>query len=59
MNECFGCARMYYGTVPGLDMISIGPTVVKVHTPDERLEIASVQKLYDLLLATLRRVSEK
>jgi dipeptidase D len=41
---------------PDLDMISIGPTLVDVHTPDERLEVASVQKVYDLLMATLEQV---
>ncbi len=38
---------------PGLDMISIGPTLLDVHSPDERMEIAPVQKVYDLLIATL------
>jgi dipeptidase D len=44
---------------PGLDMISIGPTLQNVHTPDERLEVASVKKLTDLLLETLTRIPEK
>jgi dipeptidase D len=47
------------GTYPNLDMISIGPTLVDVHTPDERMEIATVQKVYDLLLATLQQIPEK
>ena len=34
---------------PAIDMISIGPTVKDVHSPDERLEIASVGKFWDLL----------
>lgn len=38
---------------PGLDMISIGPTILDVHSPDERMEVATVQKVYDLLVATL------
>ena len=41
---------------PGLDMISVGPTIEHVHSPDERLEIASVGKVYDLLVATLQRI---
>ncbi len=40
-------------TFPGMDMISVGPTVVGVHSPDERLEVASVAKAYNLLVATL------
>jgi dipeptidase D len=44
---------------PNLDIISIGPTLVDVHTPDERLEVSSVQKVYDLLVATLERIPEE
>jgi dipeptidase D len=44
-------------TYPGLDMISIGPTMQDVHSPRERLEIASVGKVYDLLVATLERIA--
>ena len=46
-------------TYPDLDMISIGPNLQDVHTPDERLEVASVQKVYDLLLATLAQIPEE
>jgi dipeptidase D len=41
---------------PGMDAISIGPTLQDVHTPDERLEIATVQKLADLLTQTLVQI---
>jgi dipeptidase D len=41
---------------PGLDVISVGPTIQNVHSPDERLDIASVGKVYDLLVATLARI---
>jgi dipeptidase D len=43
-------------TYPGMDMISIGATTQGVHTPEEQLEVASVTRLYDLLVATLRNV---
>jgi len=43
-------------TYPGMDMISIGPTIIGVHSPDERLDVASVQKVFDLIVATLERV---
>jgi dipeptidase D len=43
-------------TEPRLDMISLGPTMEHAHSPDERLEIASVAKVYDLLVATLQRI---
>ena len=45
-------------TYPGLDMISVGPTLLDVHSPDERLEVASVAKVYELLKATLAGIPE-
>ena len=36
-------------TIPGLDMISFGPTLRKVHAPGERLELASLDKFRMLL----------
>lgn len=41
---------------PELDLISIGPTITGQHSIDERLEIASVGKVYDLLVAVLGRI---
>jgi dipeptidase D len=41
---------------PGMDMISLGPTIENAHSPDERLEVAGVAKVYDLLVATLGRI---
>ncbi len=39
---------------PDLDMISIGPTVKGAHTPDERIEISTVQMFWDFLLGILK-----
>jgi dipeptidase D len=39
--------------IPGLDMISFGPTLRSPHSPDERALIPSVQRFYDFLVATL------
>jgi len=44
---------------PGLDMISFGPTICYPHSPDEKVEIASVARFYDFLVQTLRNVPEK
>jgi dipeptidase D len=43
---------------PGMDAISVGPTLQDVHTPAERVEIASVKKVADLLTETLVRIPE-
>ena len=39
---------------PRLEMVSFGPTLRGVHSPDERLEIATVPRFWELLLETLR-----
>jgi dipeptidase D len=44
------------GTYPGWDMISVGPTIVSPHSPDEKAEIGSVKKFWDYLLATLKNI---
>jgi dipeptidase D len=44
---------------PGMDAISIGPTLQDVHSPNEKLQVASVKKLNDFLLETLKRMPQK
>lgn len=41
---------------PELEMVSFGPTLRGVHSPDERLEIATVDKFWRLLLEVLRTI---
>jgi len=38
---------------PGLDMISFGPTMRGVHSPDEKINIETVGKFWDLLVDVL------
>ncbi len=40
----------------GLDMISIGPTLRAVHSPDEAVDIASVEKFWVFMLDLLKRM---
>ena len=44
---------------PNLDMVSFGPTLRFVHTPDERLHIPTVQMVWDHLLLVLKRIPKK
>ena len=44
---------------PDMDMISFGPTICYPHSPDEKVEIASVEKFYDFLLHTLKNAPKK
>lgn len=39
-----------------LDMISIGPTITGVHSPSETLDIPSVSKFWELLVAILKEM---
>lgn len=41
---------------PDLEMVSFGPTLRGVHSPEERLEIATVDKFWRLLKDLLKRV---
>lgn len=41
---------------PHLEMVSFGPTLRGVHSPDERLEIATVDKFWRLLVEVLRNI---
>jgi dipeptidase D len=44
---------------PNLDMVSFGPTLRFVHTPDERLHIPTVQMVWDHLLLILKNIPAK
>lgn len=41
---------------PKMDMISYGPTIKGAHSPDERLNIETVQKFWDLTLEILKNI---
>jgi len=41
---------------PKMDMISFGPTIRYPHSPDEKVNIATVQKFWDYLVATLANI---
>lgn len=41
---------------PDMDMVSFGPNIRGAHSPDEKVQISSVQKYWKFLLETLKRV---
>ncbi|HYK89602.1 MAG TPA: aminoacyl-histidine dipeptidase [Acidobacteriota bacterium] len=41
---------------PGMDMVSFGPTLTGVHTPDEKIYIDTVERFWQLLLEILKRI---
>ena len=44
---------------PGMQMISFGPNITGAHSPDERVQVSSVQKYWKYLLETLKRIPAK
>lgn len=47
---------MFAAKLPGLDCISLGPTLTDIHTYRETMHIASVQRTWNLLLEVLGRM---
>ncbi|HPS64919.1 MAG TPA: aminoacyl-histidine dipeptidase [Ignavibacteria bacterium] len=47
------------GVYPNLDMISFGPTVKHPHSPDEAVEISTVEKFWEYMKDSLKNVPKK
>ncbi|WP_448104233.1 aminoacyl-histidine dipeptidase [Pedobacter panaciterrae] len=47
------------GHLPGMDMISFGPTIHGAHSPDEKVQVSSVQKFWGYLLKVLQQIPLK
>lgn len=70
-EECFGkrasVVAMHAGlecgilgaTYPKWDMISMGPTLKYPHSPDERVEINSVERVWNYLVKVLENIPKK
>ena len=43
--------------LPGMDMVSFGPTLEGVHSPDEKIYIDTVEKFWNFLLGILKNVN--
>lgn len=44
---------------PGMDMLSFGPTLKEVHTPDEKVQVSTVDKCWKLLTGIIENMPEK
>lgn len=49
---------LFYANLPGLDPVSIGPTMRGVHTPDEKMDLQSCEKFYKLVVDVLERLAK-
>lgn len=45
--------------LPGVEMISFGPNIRAAHSPDEKVQISSVQKYWSFLIDTLKNIPNK
>lgn len=45
---------LFAGKMPGLDCVSIGPNLLEIHTPRERMSISSVQRVWKFLVEVLK-----
>ncbi len=45
--------------LPGVDMISFGPNIRGAHSPDEKVQISSVQKFWKFYLETLKNIPNR
>lgn len=45
---------LFAGKLEGLDSVSFGPDMVSIHSPNEKLSIASTQRTWELLKAILK-----
>ncbi|MDE6021894.1 MAG: cytosol nonspecific dipeptidase, partial [Muribaculaceae bacterium] len=49
---------LFLAKYPHLDMVSFGPTMTGVHSPDEQLLIPTVEKFWRHLCLTLEKVAK-
>jgi dipeptidase D len=50
---------LIYEKIKGIDMISIGPTIRGAHTPEEKIEIKTVQMFWDMLIDVITNMPAK
>lgn len=44
---------------PDIDMISFGPTIIGAHSPDEKVQISTVEKFWNTLINVLKNIPEE
>lgn len=48
---------LFYDKIPGLDCVSFGPTMIDIHTTEEKLSIPSTEKMWKYLVHTLEKMN--
>ena len=47
---------LFYEKIEGLDCISLGPDILDIHTSEERLDMASVKRVWEYLTEVLKNL---
>ncbi len=47
---------LFCGNIKGLDCVSLGPDMLDIHTPSERLSISSTERVWNFLLRVLESI---
>ena len=48
---------LFYDKIPDLDCVSFGPTMIDIHTTEEKLSIPSTEKMWKYLVRTLEKMN--
>lgn len=49
---------LFYKKIPNLDCVSFGPTMLDIHTTEEKLSISSTERMWQYLLKVLENIRE-
>ena len=49
---------LFAAAIPDFDCVSFGPNLLDIHTTQERMDVASVERIWEYLLAILERIKE-
>ena len=47
---------LFCGKIQGLDCVSFGPNIYDIHTPKEKMSLSSVERVWELLKAILKKM---
>ncbi len=49
---------LFFAGIPGIDAVSMGPDILDIHTPKERLSISSVDRVWKFLIEVLKQMKD-
>ena len=52
-------AGYYVQKFPGIQIASIGPRIIEPHSPSERVELSTVEHIWQVTVELLKRLAEK